>query len=546
MFFGGLPPGFEDAFGGGGMPGGMGGRRPRGPVNNSKYYEVRPTHPRAAAARAQSRQLSFHPFTHLSHARSPFFSLGAQTLGVEKDASPDVIKKAYRKLAVKNHPDKGGDEAVFKEIQKAFDVLSDERKREIYDQGGEEAIEQGDGGGGGPGDIFDVLGGRNRGRQQSRVKKGENMVHPLKVTLEQIYKGSARTLRLTRKVIDKQKGVEQCSSCGGRGAKIQTIRMGPMIQQVQKTCDDCGGKGVMYRQQKVQETLDVHVPKGAPDGHKIHFSEKADEIPDGEAGDVVFVLQEQPHPMYKRKGDDLFLERTISLSEALCGFKMELDSLDGRKLLIKNNPGEVIKPVTYDPFREDNDDAGWEMFEDSDCPSLDNAAVAETEDLNVCKKAVAKGQLKGKGIGCFVQRGGKTVFKQCTTEQALSSKTTSRGAKLFVLQDPESTKGTRMMKAVSGEGLPRLRSPFEHGNMFITFTIEFPDSIPAGAAGELLKLLGPPKHVPTVTEETEDVDVCELTDVDPVSSFKEYIPAENDEDDEEGGPGGQRVQCAQQ
>ena len=103
-----------------------------------------------------------------------------------------------------------------------------------------------------------------------------------------------------------------------------------------------------------------------------------------------------------------------------------------------------------------------------------------------------------------------------------------------------------MMKAVSGEGLPRLRSPFEHGNMFITFTIEFPDSIPAGAAGELLKLLGPPKHVPTVTEETEDVDVCELTDVDPVSSFKEYIPAENDEDDEEGGPGGQRVQCAQQ
>merc|ERR1719440_2185834 len=162
------------------MPGGRGSRR--GPVNNSKYYE---------------------------------------TLGVEKNASPDVFKKAYRKLAVKNHPDKGGDEAVFKEIQKAFDVLGDERKREIYDQGGEEAIEGG-GDGGGPADIFDVLGGRGgRGRQQSRTKKGENMVHPLKVTLEQIFKGSARTLRLTRKVIDKQRGVEQCSSCGGRGAKIQ-------------------------------------------------------------------------------------------------------------------------------------------------------------------------------------------------------------------------------------------------------------------------------------------------------------------------------------
>jgi len=506
MFFGGLPPGFEDAFGGGGMPGG-GGRR-RGPVNNSKYYEV---------------------------------------LGVEKNAPPDVIKKAYRKLAVKNHPDKGGDEALFKEIQKAFDVLGDERKRELYDQGGEEAVEQGGGGGGGPADIFDVLGGRGGRRQQSRVKKGENMVHPLKVTLEQIYKGSARTLRLTRKVIDKQKGVEQCSGCGGRGAKIQTIRMGPMIQQVQKTCDACGGNGMMYRQLKVQETLDVHVPKGAPDGHKIHFSEKADEIPDGEAGDVVFVLQEQPHSEYKRKGDDLFIDRTIALSEALCGFAMELDSLDGRKLIIKSAPGEVIKPVTYDPFREEGDAALWEMHEDSDCPSLENAAVAETEDLNVCKKAVAKGQLKGKGIGCFVQKGGKTVFKQCSTEQALAAKTSSRGSKLFIIQDPESTKHTRMMKAVKGEGLPRLRAPFENGNLFICFTIEFPNSINPTAAKELLSLLNPPKHVVKAKEDDDDVEVVEICDMDPVTSFKDYIPAEQDDDDDEGGGGGgQRVQCAQQ
>jgi len=506
MFFGGLPPGFEDAFGGGGMPGGGGGRR-RGPVNNTKMYEV---------------------------------------LGVEKNATPDQIKKAYRKLAVKNHPDKGGDPDVFKEIQQAHDILSDERKREIYDQGGMEAIEEG-GGGGGPQDIFDVLGGRGRrGGGGSRVKKGENMVHPLKVTLEQIMKGSARTLRLTRKVIDKQKGVEQCGSCGGRGAKIQTIRMGPMIQQVQKTCDECGGSGVMYRQQKVQETLEVHVPKGAPDGHKINFSEKADEIPDGEAGDVVFVLQEQPHPEYKRKGDDLFMERTISLTEALCGFSMDMTTLDNRKLLIKSSPGEVIKPVTYDPFRED-EAIMWEMYEDSDVPSLENAAVAETEDLNVCKKAVAKGQLKGKGIGCFVQRGGKTVFKQCTTEQAMAAKTTSRGAKLFVIQDPESTKHLRLMRCVKGEGLPRLKAPFENGNLFIIFTIEFPDAIDPSAASKLVSLLGPPKHVAKNSEDDDDVELVELSEMDPVMSYKDYVPAEEEDDDEGGGGGGgQRVQCAQQ
>jgi len=490
------------------MPGGPGGRggRSRKEVNTTKLYE---------------------------------------TLGVEKGASADQIKKAYRKLAVKNHPDKGGDPDVFKEIQMAFDVLGDERKRELYDQGGLEAVEGGDGGGG-PADIFDVLGGRRRGGGGGpRTKKGENMVHPLKVTLDQIMKGSARTLRLTRKIIDKQKGVEQCSSCGGRGAKIQTIRMGPMIQQVQKTCDECGGSGVMFRQQKVQETLEVHIPKGAPDGHKINFSEKADEIPDGEAGDVVFVLQEQPHAEFKRKGDDLYIERTISLSEALCGFAMDLKQLDGRQLKITSKPGEVIKPVTYDPFAE-NTEALWEMYENCDTPSLENAAVAETEDLSVCKKAVAKGQLKGKGIGCFVQRGGKTVFKQCTTEAALAAKKPSNGATLYILQDPDATAHTRMMMAVKGEGLPRLKAPFENGNLFIRFSIDFPSEIDPSAASKLLALLGPPKHVSTLDEDGDNVECVSLEPVDPVKSFGEYQPPEEQDDEEEGGGGGQRVQCAQQ
>ena len=503
MFFGGLPPGFEDAFGGG-MPGG--GRGPRKQVDTTRLYDV---------------------------------------LGVEKNASTDQIKKAYRKLAVKNHPDKGGDVEAFKEIQKAFDILGDESKRERYDQGGEEAV---DGGGGGGMDPFAEMMGRGRGRAgASRAKKGENMVHPLKVTLDQIMKGSSRTLRLTRKVIDKQKGVEQCSSCGGRGAKIQTIRMGPMIQQVQKTCDACGGQGMMYRQEKRQETLEVHIPKGAPDGHKVHFSEKADEIPDGEAGDVVFVLQEQPHPEFKRKGDDLFIEREISLSEALCGFAMDLTTLDGRKLLIKTEPGEVIKPVAYDPLGEAQESATWSVFENSDCPSLENAAVAETEDLAVCKKAVSKGQLKGKGIGCFVCRNGKTVFKQCTTELAMEAKAPSSGATLYVLQDPEATKDTRMMMAVKGEGLPRLKAPFESGNLFIKFTIEFPTSISVADLPALKKLLGPPKIVAKSKEGDDDVEVVNLSSVDPVASFKEYQPPEEEHEDEGGGGGGgQRVQCAQQ
>jgi len=469
-----------------------------------------------------------------------------EVLGVEKDAGPDVIKKAYRKLAVKLHPDKGGDPEKFKEVQKAFDILGDERKREIYDKYGEEGLEGG-GGGEGPGDIFDVLSGRQRGRgRSSGVKKGEPMVHPLKVTLEQIYKGSSRTLRLTRKVIDKQRGVERCSSCGGQGFKIQTIRMGPMIQQVQKHCDECGGQGTIFRQTKVQETLDVHIPKGAPDQHKINFSEKADEIPDGEAGDVVFVLQEQPHPSFKRKGDDLYIERTVSLSEALCGFAMQVTHLDGRILIIKSGPGEILKPSNHDPFAEDSSQA-WTMFEDSDCPTLENAAVAETEDLKVCKKACQSGQLKGKGIGAFVQKGGRTVFKQCTYQEAISAKTTTKGSKLYVISDPNADKEKRMLKAVEGEGLPRLKTPFEYGNLFVIISIDFPPSIDSAAQAALMKLLPAPLHKVTAKEDDDDVEVCVLKDIDPVSSYQDNLPEESYQDEDEGGgQGGQRVQCAQQ
>jgi len=491
---------------GGGMPGGRG-RGPRKPVDTQKFYDI---------------------------------------LGVEKGSDPDVIRKAYRKLAVKMHPDKGGDPEKFKEVQRAYDVLGDSKKRDIYDQYGEEGLEGGGDPGGG-GDIFDVLSGRGRGGgRRSGVKKGENMVHPLKVTLEQIMKGSSRTLRLTRKIIDQKKGVEQCQECGGRGAKIQTIRMGPMIQQVQKACDTCSGTGVVYRQQKVQETLEVHIPKGAPDQHKLHFSEKADEIPDGEAGDVVFVVQEQPHAEFKRKGDDLFISRDISLAEALCGFKMEIDHLDGRKLIIKTKPGDVIKPVPYNPFSEEEENTDWVVFDDADVPSLENAAVAETDDMKVCKKACEKGQLKGKGIGCFVQKGGKTVFKQCSHAEAMAAKTVSRGSKLFVIGDPNASAGMRMMKAVEGEGLPRLKSPFEHGNLFIIFKITFPDSIDSTIAANLLKLLPPPLHHVTASEDDEDVDVVELSDIDPVKSYKDNLPEQTEDDDEEGGGGGQRVQCAQQ
>jgi DnaJ family protein A protein 2 len=296
MFFGGFP-GFDEGM-----------RRPQQRADTSKYYEL---------------------------------------LGVDKSASTAEIKKAYRKLAIQHHPDKGGDEEKFKEITRAYEVLSDEGKRSQYDQFGEEGIQDGGMGGGNPRDIFETLfgGGMGGGRRQTGKRKGQDVVHAIKATLEQIYNGASRKLAINRDVIDTSEQVTTCNDCDGRGVKVQIIRMGPMIQQSQSACGRCNGEGKRYKIKKEREILDVFIEKGAVNGQKIVFANKADESPNMEPGDVIFVVQEEPHATFTRKGEDLYIKKSISLLEALTGFQMVVTHLDGRKLIVKNKPGEIIKPV---------------------------------------------------------------------------------------------------------------------------------------------------------------------------------------------------------
>merc|ERR1719379_2768656 len=134
-----------------------------------------------------------------------------------------------------------------------------------------------------------------------------------------------------------------------------------MIQQMQSACSSCGGEGKSFKTKQEREVLEVHIQKGATDNHKVVFREMADEHPDADTGDVVFVLKQQEHKDFKRRGADLFLERKISLVEALCGFELEITHLDGRKLLIKSAPGEVIKPMNrgFDPLASDDEGKVW-------------------------------------------------------------------------------------------------------------------------------------------------------------------------------------------
>lgn len=321
-----------------------------------------------------------------------------------------------------------------------------------------------------------------------------------------------------------------------------------MVQQTQSACGSCNGKGVTCKKKRVKEVLEVPVQKGAPSGHKITFQEKSDEHPGVTPGDVIFVLNETPHPVFKRKGADLYIEKTISLVEALCGFEMEIEHLDGRTLIVKSNPGDVISPCTYDPFTADEEEQEWERIENMNV-TLEDVARAETDDVDALKQACGKGQLRGKGIGCFITYNGSTTFKQGTRAECLAAKKPKQGATLYILKDPADSAAQRMMKCVVGEGLPTFRDQTEFGNLFIVLTIQFPDSIPADSISTLRGILPPPLNTVTAEEGAENVDVVQIEDRDPVESYNYNKPKVADEDDDEGhghGMQGGNVQCAQQ
>ncbi|KAJ6391018.1 hypothetical protein OIU77_025093 [Salix suchowensis] len=307
-----------------------------------------------------------------------------EVLDVSKGASQDELKKAYKKAAIKNHPDKGGDPEKFKELSQAYEVLSDPDKREIYDQYGEDALKEGMGPGGGGGghnpfDIFESFfggggfggGSSSRGRRQ---KQGEDVAHPLKVSLEDLYNGTSKKLSLSRNILcakckgkgSKSGAFGKCRGCQGTGMKVSIRQIGlGMMQQMQHVCPECRGSGELIsekdkcphcRGNKVTQekrVLEVHVERGMQHGQKIVFEGQADEAPDTITGDVVFVLQLKKHSKFERKMDDLFVEHSLSLTEALCGYQFALTHLDGRQLLIKSNPCEIVKPGQYKAINDE-------------------------------------------------------------------------------------------------------------------------------------------------------------------------------------------------
>ncbi|KAF9195299.1 Type I HSP40 co-chaperone [Haplosporangium sp. Z 767] len=293
-----------------------------------------------------------------------------EALEVDPNCSDSDLKKAYRKLALKFHPDKtgGATSERFQEISHAYDVLSDPQKRQTYDQFGEAGLsgEGGPGMGGlSPEDLFShFFGGGGRGGRPSGPRRGKDVAHGLKVTLEDLYKGKTTKLALQKNIIcekcegrgGKEGAVKTCATCNGKGIRVMLRQMGPMMQQIQQPCEDCRGEGEQIdpkdkckacNGRKVTQTrkvLEVHIDRGMKDGRKIVFNGEGDQAPGMIPGDVVIVLEQREHDRFKRTGDDLYYNAKIDLITALAGGKIQIPHLDDRVLVVEILPGEVIKP----------------------------------------------------------------------------------------------------------------------------------------------------------------------------------------------------------
>ena len=307
--------------------------------------------------------------------------------------SQDEIKKAFHKLAHKYHPDKGGDEKKFKEINEAYQVLSDQQKRAQYDQYGR-VFENGQpGAGGNPfegqgfnwawgngqqqeyefdmgdiGDIFsEFFGGGARPGKRKDLKKGKDIQVDVEVALEKTLKEFSEKITIAKQVV--------CHRCNGTGAEVGTkikecfsCRGTGQVQQVKKTvfgsyttmatCPECKGEGTIPEKPcnvckgegriKGEETIDVAIPAGIDSNQVIRVEGKGEAgRKGGKAGNLFVRIYVKPHPIFERRGDDLFSQSEISFSQAALGDEVEIKSLEGTNLLLQvpagTESGKIFK-----------------------------------------------------------------------------------------------------------------------------------------------------------------------------------------------------------
>ena len=289
-------------------------------------------------------------------------------LGVSKEADNNAIKKAYRKLAIKWHPDKNPNnkteaEAKFKEISFAYGVLSDEKKKGIYDRFGEEAVKNsGDVNMPDPSDILKNMFGMNFG-ENDEEDSIEPLIEKLGIALEDLYTGKEIKVDISReRVFDSKnkitdKGYAKCDECGGKGVCTFMKQLGPgMIQQMRGKCPKCEGNGHRltkgYRLGMEKDKVSVYVEPGTQHGEKIVVSEKGNyDNATKKYGDLIIVVIEKKHEKFVRDVNNLVYTKKVSLGDSLVGTNFVINHLDGRELFIEINDvihSDMLRVVPYE------------------------------------------------------------------------------------------------------------------------------------------------------------------------------------------------------
>ncbi|MBO6516905.1 MAG: molecular chaperone DnaJ [Bacteroidia bacterium] len=294
-----------------------------------------------------------------------------EVLGVSKSATEAELKKAYRKLAIKFHPDKNPDnkeaEEKFKEAAEAYEVLSNADKRARYDRFGHQGVGGAAGGGGGFGggmsmeDIFsqfgDIFGGGGGspfesffggGRSRTRQAVGSNIRIKLKLTLEEITNGVEKKIKYTKKVVADGLKFDTCGTCRGRGQVTQVTNTFLGQMQSTTTCPTCGGSGKTISNRPAgadhqglvskEVTTTLNIPGGVEDGMQLSVNGKGNEIAGGIAGDLIVLVEEKAHEDLKREGNNIIYNLYISFTTAALGGDVEVPTVTGRAR-IKIEPG---------------------------------------------------------------------------------------------------------------------------------------------------------------------------------------------------------------
>ncbi|CAB4064017.1 DNAJB11 [Lepeophtheirus salmonis] len=273
-------------------------------------------------------------------------------LNVKRNANKNQIKKAYRKMAKEMHPDKNPDDPNanqrFQDLGAAYEALSDEESRKLYDRCGEECLKKEMGGrGGGGGDPFSSFFGDfgfnffEGGNGERQANKGANIIMDLAVTLEELYIGNFIEITHNKPVMKPAKGTRKCNC----RQEMVTRSLGPGRFQMtqQQVCDECPNVKFVNE----EHLLEVEVEVGMLYGMETRFVAEGEPHLDGEPGDLVIQIKTDPHPLFERNGDDLYTNLTISLVDALKGFETEIEHLDGHKVKITREkvtwPGARIR-----------------------------------------------------------------------------------------------------------------------------------------------------------------------------------------------------------